>query len=177
MVVACYLLRPCHMIIQSKSKNKRIECTSSTPLKQDQLKRSARLCIDLAPATTFLLLFMPSMHYLQSVSLLSLSLLTYAPLTMYEQADILSADLIVFVVATTGQGSSPAAMKPFWSFLLRSDLPSDLLTHLAYAVLALGDSSYPKFCWPGKKLSRRLTALGAFELLHRGEADDQDYLG
>jgi len=68
-------------------------------------------------------------------------------------------------------------MKSFWRFLLRADLPSDLFEHLQFTVFGLGDSSYPKFNWPAKKLYKRLKDLGAETFYEKGEGDDQDYLG
>ena len=68
-------------------------------------------------------------------------------------------------------------MTMLWNMLLRSDLPSDLLEDLHFAVFGLGDSSYEKFCWPAKKLSRRLTGLGATQICDRGEGDDQHHFG
>jgi sulfite reductase alpha subunit-like flavoprotein len=68
-------------------------------------------------------------------------------------------------------------MTPLWSMLLRSDLPTDLFEDINFGVFALGDSSYEKFCWPGKKLCRRMESLGAFELCPRGEGDEQHTLG
>jgi len=69
-------------------------------------------------------------------------------------------------------------MQSFWRFLLRADLPSDLLDGLRIGVFGLGDSSYPKYNWVAKKLYRRLVeGLGATPLLEKGEGDEQDYLG
>lgn len=68
-------------------------------------------------------------------------------------------------------------MKGLWTMLLRSDLPSDLFEDMDCAVFGLGDSSYEKFCWAAKKLSRRLLSLGAREIVERGEADDQHLNG
>lgn len=68
-------------------------------------------------------------------------------------------------------------MTPLWNMLLRSDLPPDLFDHIQFAVFGLGDTAYEKFCWPAKKLSRRLKSLGAEEICNRGEGDDQHPLG
>ena len=96
---------------------------------------------------------------------------------MLQQAELINEHLVLFVVSTTGSGSEPRAMTPLWQMLLRADLPEDLFEDLAYAVFGLGDSSYAKFCWPGKLLSRRLVQLGASELCLRGEGDEQHHLG
>ncbi|XP_076249264.1 NADPH-dependent diflavin oxidoreductase 1 isoform X2 [Calliopsis andreniformis] len=94
--------------------------------------------------------------------------------------DIQNIDLekvIIFVVATTGQGDPPNNMRHFWKLLLRKNLPATLLANLKYGVLGLGDSSYQKFNFAAKKLNKRLMQLGAEELLSIGLADDQHDLG
>ena len=68
-------------------------------------------------------------------------------------------------------------MSQLWHMLLRANLPPDILEDLNFAVFGLGDSSYDKFCWAAKKLSRRLLSLGAQELVERGEGDEQHSLG
>jgi len=68
-------------------------------------------------------------------------------------------------------------MTTLWNMLLRSDLPSDFLDDMRFAVFGLGDSAYEKFCWPAKKLSRRLVGLGATQICQRGEGDDQHHFG
>jgi sulfite reductase alpha subunit-like flavoprotein len=93
------------------------------------------------------------------------------------QSDLIHETLVIFVVSTTGSGQEPRSMTMLWNTLLRSDLPNDLLEDLHFAVFGLGDSSYEKFCWPAKKLSRRLVGLGATQIYHRGEGDDQHHFG
>ena len=44
-------------------------------------------------------------------------------------------------------------------------------------MFGLGDSSYPKYNWVGRKLFRRLTALGAHPVVEKGEGDDQNEFG
>ncbi|CAK5268795.1 unnamed protein product [Mycena citricolor] len=95
----------------------------------------------------------------------------------YSLSDLVSEPLVLFIVATTGSGVEPRSMATMWRTLLRSDLPSDLFDELAFAVFGLGDSSYEKFCWAAKKLSRRMASLGALEICERGEGDDQDSRG
>ncbi|KAI9463486.1 riboflavin synthase domain-like protein [Boletus coccyginus] len=95
----------------------------------------------------------------------------------YPAEGLISEHFVIFVVATTGSGIEPRAMTPLWNSLLRSDLPNDLFEDMHFAVFGLGDSAYEKFCWPAKKLVRRLTNLGGQEFCNRGEGDDQHPLG
>ncbi|KAJ8285721.1 hypothetical protein GJAV_G00030160 [Gymnothorax javanicus] len=98
-------------------------------------------------------------------------------LDSYNVANLISESLVVFVCATTGQGDPPDNMKKFWRFIFRKSLPAGSLCQLDYAVLGLGDSSYPKFNFIAKKLDKRLMQLGANTLLSAGLADDQHDLG
>ncbi|XP_017790394.1 PREDICTED: NADPH-dependent diflavin oxidoreductase 1, partial [Habropoda laboriosa] len=95
----------------------------------------------------------------------------------YDIQNLNSENIIVFVVATTGQGDPPNNMRQFWRLLLRKNLPTTLLIDLKYGILGLGDSSYQKFNFAAKKLNKRLMQLGAKELLSIGLADDQHDLG
>lgn len=88
--------------------------------------------------------------------------------------DLIEAPLVLFVCSTTGQGEMPDNMKPLWRFLLRKDLPGDLLENMRFAVFGIGSTLYPKFNWSSKKLYRRLLQLGARPIHVRGEADEQD---
>ncbi|KAH9837670.1 riboflavin synthase domain-like protein [Rhodofomes roseus] len=98
-------------------------------------------------------------------------------LETYPPENLISEDVVIFSIATTGSGREPRAMTPLWNLLLRSDLPQDLFEDLSFAVFGLGDSAYEKFCWPAKLLSRRLVSLSATEVCARGEGDDQHHLG
>jgi len=68
-------------------------------------------------------------------------------------------------------------MTPLWNDLLRGDLPPDTFEDMFFTVFGLGDTSYEKFCWAAKKLSRRMESLGASEFFERGEGDEQHQLG
>ncbi|GAA6017924.1 hypothetical protein JCM8202_006200 [Rhodotorula sphaerocarpa] len=95
----------------------------------------------------------------------------------FNPMELLEHGLVVFVVPTTGNGQAPPQFTPLWTALLHQGLPPDFLEDLRYAVFALGDSSYGKYNWVGKKLSRRLDALGAHAVIERGEGDDQNEWG
>lgn len=73
--------------------------------------------------------------------------------------------LVIFIVATTGEGEAPSSMLNTWRFLLRKDLPPNSLKTMNFSVFGLGDSSYEYFNAMAKKLTTRLIDLGA-NLLH-----------
>ncbi|XP_040462943.1 NADPH-dependent diflavin oxidoreductase 1 isoform X4 [Falco naumanni] len=98
-------------------------------------------------------------------------------LDSYDVANLINELLVVFVCATTGQGDPPDNMKMFWRFLFRKNLPPGSLCQLDYAVLGLGDSSYPKFNFVAKKLHKRVLQLGGNPLLPVALGDDQHDLG
>lgn len=84
---------------------------------------------------------------------------------------------VVFIAATTGQGEDPENMKGFFSNLWSFRQNRKLLSGMNYGVLALGDSSYQKFNYSGKRLNNLLTFLGGLSVLNIGLADDQHDLG
>ncbi|XP_077161100.1 NADPH-dependent diflavin oxidoreductase 1 isoform X3 [Paroedura picta] len=95
----------------------------------------------------------------------------------YSVANLIHESLVVFVCATTGQGDPPDNMKNFWRFLFRKSLPATSLCQMDYAVLGLGDSSYPKFNFIAKKLHKRLLQLGGNPIMPVALGDDQHDLG
>ncbi|EDW40706.1 NADPH-dependent diflavin oxidoreductase 1 [Drosophila sechellia] len=98
------------------------------------------------------------------------------PFDEYDMIKLIEERLVVFVVATTGDGVEPDNMKLAWRFLLKRSLPAQSLQGMQFACLGLGDSSYPKFNYAAKKLSKRLQNLGASSVCPVGLCDDQhDY--
>ncbi|XP_073837934.1 NADPH-dependent diflavin oxidoreductase 1 [Musca autumnalis] len=91
----------------------------------------------------------------------------------YPVQNLIEETLVLFVVATTGDGDEPENMRNFWKFLLRRSLPSNSLEKLQFACLGLGDSSYSKFNYAAKKLNKRLQQLGAKSIIPMGLCDDQ----
>ncbi|HEY2347320.1 MAG TPA: assimilatory sulfite reductase (NADPH) flavoprotein subunit [Xanthomonadaceae bacterium] len=76
---------------------------------------------------------------------------------------------LLLVISTQGDGDPPDDARGFVEHLLGKRAP--LLPELKFAVLGLGDSSYPKFCEIGRRLDARLAELGATRWLARADAD------
>lgn len=77
-------------------------------------------------------------------------------------------DLLV-ITSTHGEGDAPQTAVGFFEFLESRKAPK--LPQLRFAVLALGDSTYEKYCEAGKRIDRRLEELGARRLADRVDCD------
>lgn len=80
--------------------------------------------------------------------------------------------LLYVVISTHSTGDKvepPDDSRDFVEYLQGRRAPR--LPGLSYAVLALGDTSYPEFCAIGRQVDERLTELGASRLFARGDAD------
>jgi sulfite reductase (NADPH) flavoprotein alpha-component len=75
------------------------------------------------------------------------------------------------VISTQGDGDPPEDARVFVQQLLSTRAPQ--LPELQFAVLGLGDSSYPKFNHTAIGISERLKALGATALMDTALADVQ----
>ena len=98
-------------------------------------------------------------------------------LDAYDWTYLPDETLIIFVIATTGDGDPPDNMKRFWRFLLRKDIPNNSLEKINFAVFGLGDSSYTRYNVMAIKFRRRLLQLGAKETVKIGFGDDQSPYG
>jgi sulfite reductase (NADPH) flavoprotein alpha-component len=76
-----------------------------------------------------------------------------------------------FVVSTSGEGDPPDQAARFIARVM--DTAPDL-SRARYGLLALGDSSYTRFCAFGRQLDGWLRARGATPLFERIEVDDGD---
>lgn len=74
----------------------------------------------------------------------------------------------LFIVSTWGEGEPPDDAAEFFEELENSD---EILESLHYAMLGLGDSSYPDFNAFARNLNARLTEMGACKICDLIEAD------
>lgn len=87
----------------------------------------------------------------------------------YPLKDLAKERLLVVVMSTHGDGDPPDDARSFIDFISSKRAPK--LDQLSYSVLALGDSSYPKFCETGRVVDEKLAALGARRIVDRADAD------
>jgi sulfite reductase (NADPH) flavoprotein alpha-component len=76
---------------------------------------------------------------------------------------------LALVISSQGDGDPPDDALGFVEFLAGKRAPK--LPQLQFAVLGLGDSSYPQFCAVSRRLDARFVELGAQRFAPLGEAD------
>ncbi|MFZ6654548.1 sulfite reductase subunit alpha [Undibacterium sp. TJN19] len=81
---------------------------------------------------------------------------------------------ILFVVSTTGEGDAPDNAAAFTRRIMTQGMD---LSHLSFAVLALGDRHYQHFCAFGHRLAawlRHQNAHGLFDIVEVDNGDESD---
>jgi sulfite reductase (NADPH) flavoprotein alpha-component len=87
----------------------------------------------------------------------------------YKNNDLKNETNLLVIVSTHGEGEAPFQAKGFYDFLLSKRAPR--LEGVNFSVLALGDSSYLKFCQTGIEFDGRLQELGAKRIFSRVDCD------
>jgi len=83
-------------------------------------------------------------------------------------ADLKKHDNILTLVSTWGDGEPPESATEFYNGFMEQDID---LKGVNFSVLALGDTSYEKFCQTGKDIDARFEALGATRIADREDCD------
>lgn len=90
-------------------------------------------------------------------------------------AELASIENLLLITSTYGEGDPPDNAIALHGELMADGAPG--LSGVRYAVLGLGDSSYPDFCQCSKEFDARLEALGAQRMAKTVEVDgDPDAL-
>ena len=87
----------------------------------------------------------------------------------YKARGLKDERFLLVITSTHGEGDPPQSALNFFELLEGRKAPK--LPALNFAVLALGDSTYEKYCEAGKRVDRRLEKLGATRLLPRVDCD------
>ena len=87
----------------------------------------------------------------------------------YKPKNIAGEQLVLLVTSTQGEGEPPEEELSLYKLLSGKKAPK--LSGLKFAVLGLGDSSYPMFCGAGKSFDELLAKLGGERLLERQDCD------
>lgn len=87
----------------------------------------------------------------------------------YKAKQIAQEQMVILVTSTQGEGEPPEEAINLYRYLYGKKAPS--LHGVSFAVLGLGDSSYPKFCQAAKDFDQRLAELGAQRLIDIATCD------
>lgn len=93
---------------------------------------------------------------------------TMQNLAEVKPAELAKSENFAMIVSTWGDGEPPEAIEAFHKDFMAADLQ---LKDVNYAICALGDTSYEKFCEMGKIYDDRLQSFGATRLTEREDCD------
>ncbi len=86
----------------------------------------------------------------------------------YRLNDLPKEEYFLAVISTQGEGEPPAAAQKFYNHVHQHDVK---LNKLKFAVLALGDTSYPLYCKAGEDVDTQLGRLGGERIVELRRCD------
>lgn len=89
-------------------------------------------------------------------------------LEQYRLSDFAKEEYFFTVISTQGDGEPPAGARKFYDHIYNN---GSIVNGLKYAVLALGDTSYPLFCKAGEDVDEQLNKLGGKRFLPLQKCD------
>ncbi|EGG23834.1 NADPH-cytochrome-P450 oxidoreductase [Cavenderia fasciculata] len=92
----------------------------------------------------------------------------------FEMLELEKEQLILIITSTFGDGVPPTTARPFFDYL-EANASQLRLSQAKFAVLALGDRSYPYYCQAGKTMDRLFEEVGAARIKDRVDVDQEDW--
>jgi sulfite reductase (NADPH) flavoprotein alpha-component len=89
-------------------------------------------------------------------------------LDQYRLNDLSKEEYFFTIISTQGEGEPPDAAKRFYDHIHQNGFKLD---KLKYGVLALGDTSYPRFCKAGEDVDAQLQKLGGERIVSLQRCD------
>ena len=89
----------------------------------------------------------------------------------YSLNNLADEKLIVFVMATYGEGEPTDSAKNFYDHITSSDRLPGEFEGVKYCVFGLGDRQYPKYCQMGVDIDETMAKLGAQRIYGLGTGD------
>ena len=89
-------------------------------------------------------------------------------LDQYRLPDLLKEEYFITVISTQGEGEPPIAAQKFYDHIHNNGFK---IPDMKYAVLALGDTSYPMFCKTGEDVDSQLEKIGANRIVPIAKCD------
>jgi sulfite reductase alpha subunit-like flavoprotein len=86
----------------------------------------------------------------------------------YKLTDLAKEEYLFVIISTQGEGEPPISAKKFYEYL---GTTTDQFPKIKYAVLGLGDTSYPLYCQTGIDIDTYFEKTGAERILTLSKAD------
>lgn len=90
------------------------------------------------------------------------------------ETDLAKQKIVLFFLATRGEGDPTWSAKAFQKWLMNSDRSRSCMDGVKFAVFALGSKNYEFFCGFGKRIDKRMSELGAERIFDLQLGDDSE---